>query len=200
MIVGLTGGIGSGKSTVADMLASHGAFVVDADQLARAVVEPGSPALRELAERFGPDIIDDQGNLRRALLAERVFGSRQDTDDLNAIMHPRIRSAAKQQLACSPASITVYDMPLLIETNQRDLVDVVVVVDVPEEQQVSRAIATGRFSEDQVIRRMQVQANRLERLSQADYVIDNSGSVEALAEAVHELWNTLSAQASADLR
>lgn len=198
MIVGVTGGIGSGKSTVASLLAGHGAVVVDADAIARAVVEPGSPALQELADRFGVDILDDQGGLRRALLAERAFASKADTDDLNSIMHPRIRADAQARLASSTAAITVYDMPLLVETGQRDLVDVVVVVDVPEALQVERV--RGRFSPTQVLKRMEAQATRADRLAQADYVIDNSGSTADLAEAVRELWNVLSARVETDLR
>ncbi len=198
MIVGVTGGIGSGKSTVASLLAGHGAVVVDADAIARAVVEPGSPALQELADRFGADILDDQGGLRRALLAERAFASKADTDDLNSIMHPRIRADAQARLASSTAAITVYDMPLLVETGQRDLVDVVVVVDVPEALQVERV--RGRFSPTQVLKRMEAQATRADRLAQADYVIDNSGSTADLAEAVRELWNVLSARVETDLR
>jgi dephospho-CoA kinase len=198
VIVGVTGGIGSGKSTVASLLAGHGAVVVDADAIARAVVEPGSPALQELADRFGADILDDQGGLRRALLAERAFASKADTDDLNSIMHPRIRADAQARLASSTAAITVYDMPLLVETGQRDLVDVVVVVDVPEALQVERV--RGRFSPTQVLKRMEAQATRADRLAQADYVIDNSGSTADLAEAVRELWNVLSARVETDLR
>jgi len=198
VIVGVTGGIGSGKSTVASLLAGHGAVVVDADAIARAVVEPGSPALQELADRFGVDILDDQGGLRRALLAERAFASKADTDDLNSIMHPRIRADAQARLASSTAAITVYDMPLLVETGQRDLVDVVVVVDVPEALQVERV--RGRFSPTQVLKRMEAQATRADRLAQADYVIDNSGSTADLAEAVRELWNVLSARVETDLR
>lgn len=192
MIVGVTGGIGSGKSTVARMLAERGAFVVDADEIARTVVQPGSPALHELAQRFGPDIIDEQGCLRRALLAQRAFATTADTMALNAIMHPRIAAEAQRRLAASPATITVYDMPLLVETGQRDLVDVVVVVDVPEEVQISRAAATGRFSPDDVRQRMRAQAERSHRNQQADIVIDNSGSLESLADHVDRLWATLS--------
>ncbi|MFM8350759.1 MAG: dephospho-CoA kinase, partial [Actinomycetales bacterium] len=192
------GGIGSGKSTVASLLATHGAVVIDADAIARAVVEPGSPVLQELAERFGADVLDDQGSLRRTLLAERAFASKADTDDLNAIMHPRIRAQAAASLAASSAGITVYDMPLLVETGQRDLVDVVVVVDVPEAIQVERA--QSRFGPTQVHQRMQAQASRAERLAQADYVIDNSGSTAELAEAVRNLWNALSARLETHLR
>ncbi|MFM7147040.1 MAG: dephospho-CoA kinase, partial [Actinomycetales bacterium] len=149
-------------------------------------------------ERFGADVLDEQGSLRRALLAERAFASKADTDDLNAIMHPRIRAQAAASLAASSAGITVYDMPLLVETGQRDLVDVVVVVDVPEAIQVERA--QSRFGPTQVHQRMQAQASRAERLAQADYVIDNSGSTAELAEAVRNLWNALSARLETHLR
>jgi len=195
VIVGVTGGIGSGKSTVARLLAEHGAVVVDADAIARAIVEPGSSVLAELAQRFGSDIVDDQGQLRRSLLAERAFASLESTQDLNAIMHPRIREEAKRLLVASPAKITVYDMPLLVETDQRALVDVVVVVDVPEEVQISRASATGRFSAEQVRQRMQAQATRSERNNAADVILDNSGSLVDLALSVEHLWAALSEQA-----
>lgn len=194
MRVGLTGGIGSGKSTVAAMLAEHGATVVDADQIARRIVEPGSPVLARLVEEFGSDIINDDGELRRGELAARAFASERGTRRLNEITHPAIRELAEVELAAAEESsevgVVVYEMPLLVETGQVSLVDVVVVVDLPEGEQIQRATARG-LAEDDVRARMSRQARREERLDAADYIIDNSGDASSTQQAVAELWSSL---------
>lgn len=200
MFVGVTGGIGSGKSTVASMLREHGAAVVDADGIARDLVKPGAPALAALKERFGADIIGPDGSLLRAELAQRAFSDPASTQDLNEIMHPRIQYEARKRLNASTSDVTVYDMPLLVETRQRDLVDLVVVVDLPETLQVQRAVATERFSAEQVRQRMAAQATREERLAQADVVIDNSGTLEDLAQQVERLWKHISVLAGTNDR
>jgi dephospho-CoA kinase len=190
--VGLTGGIGSGKSTVAGMLAAKGAVIIDADRIARELVEPGGEALAELVTEFGPRILAADGSLSRAELAGMAFSDPRATERLNAIMHPLIRAEAARQLtAAQDAPVVVYDMPLLVETGQADLVDVVVVVDVPEDVQVERAVRLRGLDEADVRRRMEVQAAREDRIAAADAVIDNSGPVEETQAAVDALWSWL---------
>jgi dephospho-CoA kinase len=187
--VGLTGGIGSGKSTVAAMLVEQGAVVIDADQIARDLVEPGGQALAELVTEFGPRILAADGSLSRAELASMAFSDPRATTRLNEIMHPLIRTEAARLLASFPeAAVVVYDMPLLVETGQADLVDVVVVVDVPEDLQVERAVRLRGLDEADVRRRMEVQAARADRIAAADAVIDNSGDLEETHAAVQALW------------
>lgn len=189
MRIGLTGGIGSGKSTVAAMLAAKGALIVDADALARRVVEPGSPVLARLAEEFGSDIVLNDGSLDRSLLAGRAFSSERATRHLNEITHPPIRELAEAELAEGEAKseVVVYEMPLLVETGQVSLVDLVVVVDVPEEVQVLRAMARG-LSEADVRARMSQQVSRERRLEAADYVVANDRDIEATRAQVDALW------------
>jgi dephospho-CoA kinase len=190
--VGLTGGIGAGKSTVAALLVDRGAVLVDADQIARELVEPGGAALAELVTEFGPRILQADGSLSRGELARLAFSEPRATVRLNEIMHPLIRAEAQRRMAAQPdANVMVYDMPLLVETAQADLVDVVVVVDVPEEAQVDRAVRLRGLDEQDVRRRMAVQASRADRLAIADVVIDNSGSPAATAEQVDALWRRL---------
>lgn len=194
MRVGLTGGIGSGKSTVAGMLADHGAIVVDADEIARRIVEPGSPVLARLVEKFGADILDHEGSLRRGELARRAFATERATRHLNEITHPAIRELAEVDLAAgeeqSASGVVVYEMPLLVETGQVSLVDVVIVVDLPEVLQIERAVARG-LSEADVRDRMKRQASRHERIAAADIVIDNSGLREATREQVAQAWSAV---------
>lgn len=191
MIVGLTGGIGSGKSTVASMLAERGATVVDADALARIVVEPGTPTLDALVQRFGPMILHADGTLNRGALAGIAFADPSGTEDLNAIMHPAIAQLAHQRLAASDAGVVVYDMPLLVETGQAELVDFVVVVDVAPEIQMERALARGLWDAEDIERRIAVQADRETRLAHADYVVSNDGDRGELAPQVDDLWRIL---------
>jgi dephospho-CoA kinase len=189
MRIGLTGGIGAGKSTVAAMLAERGAVIVDADAIARELVEPGGAALAELVTEFGPRILQSDGSLSRAELASLAFSDPRATERLNAIMHPLIREEAGRRLAAAPdAQAVVYDMPLLVETGQQDLVDLVVVVDVPEEVQVDRAVRLRGLDEADVRRRMEVQAARADRLAAADVVIDNSGDEADTRDRVDALW------------
>ena len=193
MKVGLTGGIGSGKSTVADMFALRGAVVIDADAIARELVEPGQPALHELVDEFGEGIIADDGTLRRSELARIAFHDPGATERLNAIMHPLIRAETQRRLdAAAGADVVLYDMPLLFETHQEDLVDVVIVVDVPEALQVKRAVGRG-LDEADVHRRMEVQTSRSRRVTDADFVIDNSGSRRKTERQVQGIWDELHA-------
>jgi len=192
--VGLTGGIGSGKSTVAAMFADLGAVVVDADEIARRIVEPGSPVLSRLAEEFGPDILAADGSLLRGELARRAFASQRATRHLNEITHPAIRELAEVEISdgeeISPTGIVVYEMPLLVETGQVSLVDVVVVVDVPESLQVERAVARG-LTESDVRDRMKQQASRADRAAAADIVIDNNGDLANTQTQVEKAWETV---------
>jgi dephospho-CoA kinase len=197
LVIGLTGGIGSGKSTVAQLLAEHGATVIDADSIARDVVEPGEPALLELAERFGSEIIDESGSLRRAKLAEVAFADEKSTADLNAIMHPRIAVRAQELISANPTSVVVYDMPLLVETGQMSLVDRVVVVDVDPEIQLQRALSRGVLEQGDIERRMAVQADRDTRIAAADYVISNDGTLSELRDHVARLWSVIEPDYSA---
>ena len=193
MKIGLTGGIGSGKSTVAAMFAKLGAIVIDADAIARELVEPGQPALHALVDEFGDGIIAPDGSLRRSELASIAFHDRTATERLNSIMHPLIGAESERRLASAPSSgVVLYDMPLLFETDQVTLVDVVVVVDVPEVLQVKRAVGRGLDEED-VRRRMQVQVSRSLRVTEADFVIDNSGSRRATERQVRGIWDDLHA-------
>ncbi len=192
MRIGLTGGIGSGKTTVASMLVEHGAVLVDADEISRDLVRSGEPALVELVTEFGPRILQSDGSLSRAELAALAFSDPRATERLNAIMHPLIRAEAQRRMAADPsAAVIVYDMPLLVETGQGDLVDLVVVVDVPEEVQIERAVRLRGLDEADVRRRMTVQAGRDERLAAADVVIDNSGDLAGTRSQVETLWRGL---------
>lgn len=194
--VGLTGGIGSGKSTVAHMLQARGAVVIDADAIARELVEPGEPALHALVDEFGDSIIAADGSLLRGRLASVAFATPDGTARLNAIMHPLIAAESRRRIdraAQAGAHVVVYDMPLLLETGQRDVVDLVVVVDVPVETQVRRAVDLRALEEADVRRRIEVQVTREERLAAADVVIDNSGPVEQTQEQVDALWRRLTA-------
>jgi len=190
--IGLTGGIGAGKSSVARMLAERGAVVIDADQISRELVEPGAPALEALVAEFGQEILQPDGTLSRAQLAAIAFRDGGATQRLNAIMHPRIRDEAERRIAEHPeAAVVVYDMPLLVETGQQDLVDIVLVVDVPEETQVERAVEFRGLDRDDVQRRMGVQASRSERAAVADVTISNDGSPEETARQVDQFWADL---------
>lgn len=194
--VGLTGGIGAGKSTVANMLEEHGAVIIDADEISRELVEPGEPALHLLVEEFGPEIIRPDGSLNRGALAAAAFSDEEGTAKLNAIMHPLIRAESTRRLQAAAeegADIVVYDMPLLVETDQADLVDLVVVVDVPVEMQIERATSMRGLEEFDVKRRIAVQATREDRRAVADVVIDNSGDRWQTQRQVDELWEKLRA-------
>ena len=193
MKVGLTGGIGSGKSTVAEMFARRGAVVIDADAIARELVEPGQLTLHELVDAFGENIIAADGSLKRSELARIAFDDPSATERLNAIMHPLIRAETQRRLIkAADADVVLYDMPLLFETHQEDLVDVVVVVDVPEALQVKRAVRRG-LDEADVRRRMEVQTSRSRRVTDADFVIDNSGSRRSTERQVQGIWDELHA-------
>lgn len=191
--IGLTGGIGSGKSTVSLRLAEHGAFIVDADLVAREIVEPGQPALAELAEAFD-GVLNPDGTLNRAELARQAFATPEATEKLNAITHPRIRARTEElfkQGRESGAQVLVYDMPLLIENGEVDKVDHVLVVDAPDELRIDRLVQHRGLDEDDARRRIAAQIDRETRLNAADTVLDNSGSLESFLEQVDGFWDGL---------
>ncbi len=192
-IIGLTGGIGSGKSTVSARLAELGATVVDADLIAREVVEPGEPALAELGEAF-TGVIRPDGTLDRAELARQAFASQQGTETLNSITHPRIYERTLQQFEDARAAdvpVLVYDMPLLIENGQTDMVDTVLVVDAPDELRIRRLVAYRGLDGEDARRRIAAQISRETRLAAADVVLDNSQDVASLVSQVDEFWARL---------
>lgn len=191
-VVGLTGGIGSGKSTVASCFSQYGATIIDADVIARKVIDVDEAALAELQQAFGMDIVDSEGRLIRACLAERAFASRKGTSVLNSIMHPRIRKQAIADMAALPQeSITVYDMPLLVETKSEDLCDVVVVVNSPIEERVRRLQKTRGMSVEEISQRIAQQASDSDRNEVADIVIDNNGTLEHLTNECKSAWATI---------
>ena len=196
--VGLTGGIGSGKSTVSALLAGHGAVVIDYDLLARDVVAPGSPALDAIATRFGAHVITVDGTLDRPALGAIVFGDAAALADLNAITHPAIRELGERREAeAGPDAVVVHDNPLLVEMGAAARCDVVVVVDVPVEVQVERLTTIRGMSEDEARARIAAQASRQQRTGAADLVIDNTGPQDELVRIVGGTWDELVSRAAA---
>lgn len=190
--VGLTGGIGSGKSTVSARLSELGAVVVDYDLLAREAVEPGSAALSAIEVRFGDDVIAPDGTLDRPALGSVVFADEQARRDLEAITHPAIRELAAARVAQAPAqAVVVHDHPLLVEMGMAGQCDTVVVVDVPTDLQVERLVEQRGMTEADARARLAAQTSREDRLAVADEVLENSGTREQLLDAVDALWERL---------
>ena len=190
--IALTGGIASGKSAVADLLAAKGAVLVDSDVLAREVVAPGTPGLAAVVHRFGEGILRPDGALDRPALGAIVFADPDARADLEAITHPRIRARAGELRAEAPAGAVVIDViPLLVEGDLSGRFDEVIVVDVPEEVQIERLRRRDGFTRDEAMARLAAQASREDRLAVADHVIDNSGDTDALAAQVDRLWDAL---------
>jgi dephospho-CoA kinase len=187
--IGLTGGIGSGKSTVSARFADHGAIVIDYDQLARDAVALGTPALAAIAERFGTDVIAPDGTLDRPALGSVVFGDDTARADLQAITHPAIvELAAEMETTVPDGGVVVHDQPLLVEMGMAALFDLVVVVDAPEEVQVERLVTLRGMTEADARARMAAQASREERRAAADVVLDNTGTIADLDARVDALW------------
>jgi dephospho-CoA kinase len=196
--VGLTGGIGSGKSEVSRRLAELGAVLIDADLLAREAVEPGSEGLAEVVRAFGPSVLQDDGALDRAALGAMVFADPERRGQLNAIVHPRVRArAAELMAAASDEAVVVQDIPLLVETGQAGSFDVVVVVDAPDDVRIRRLAERNGMTREEATARMAAQATREERLAAADHVIENSGSLDELRAAVDRLWHDVLVPAAA---
>ncbi len=190
--VGLTGGIGSGKSAVSALLAEHGAVVIDSDVLAREVVAAGTPALAEIISSFGTEVVTAAGELDRAAMARRVFGDDAARQRLEAIIHPRVRArAAEIEREAAADAVVVHDVPLLVETGQADSFDVVVVVDTAPEVQVERLVEHRSMTPAEARARMAAQVDREQRLAAADLVLSNDGSLTQLRAAVDQVWEDL---------
>lgn len=192
--IGLTGGIGSGKSTVASRLHELGARVIDADQVAREIVEPGQPALADLAEAF-EGILAEDGSLNRAELARQAFATPEATEKLNTITHPRIRERTQElflEAEEQGVEVLVYDMPLLIENGEYKQMDHVLVVDAPDDVRVDRLVNQRGLDEGDARRRIAAQIDRETRLKAADTVLDNGGERENLIAQVDRFWETIS--------
>jgi dephospho-CoA kinase len=189
ILVGLTGGIGSGKSTVSAALSSRGAIIVDADAVVRDVQQPGSPVLQQMADRFGPQVIAADGSLDRAAVAAVAFADADALKALNDIVHPAVGAEMNRRVMAEVATdhVVVMDIPLLTE-NPRDGLQGIIVVDVPVETQVARLVASRGFDEADARARIGKQATREQRLDTADFVVDNSGSVAELEPQIAELW------------
>ncbi|WP_030624661.1 dephospho-CoA kinase [Streptomyces sclerotialus] len=193
--VGLTGGIGAGKSEVSRLLASYGAVIVDADKIAREVVEPGTPGLAAVVEAFGTDVLTPDGTLDRPALGALVFADPDKLKALNAIVHPLVGTrSAELEAAAGEDAVVVHDVPLLTENGLAPLYDVIVVVDAAPETQLRRLVALRGMTEDEAKARMSAQADREQRLAIADLVIDNDGPLEALEPQVREVWERLQAR------
>ena len=195
-VVGITGGIGSGKSAVTDHLETLGITVVDADKVARVVVEPGTPGLAAIAEHFDTGILLADGGLDRAALRKIVFDNPDERKVLESITHPRIRDEIARQLSEANSPYVVLSSPLLLESGQNTFADYIVVVDVPEEVQLRRTMARDDNSETLVKHIMAAQLDRQTRLSRADTSITNDASLEALYERVEKLHEDLLARAA----
>jgi dephospho-CoA kinase len=190
--VGLTGGIGAGKSEAVRLLAGHGAVIVDADRIAREVVAPGTPGLAAVVDEFGPQVLAPDGSLDRARLGRIVFADEARLRALNGIVHPLVGArSAELRDAAAPDAIVVHDVPLLTENGLRDRYDAVVVVDASAGTRLDRLVRLRGMDEADARARMASQARREERLAIADFVLDNDGTVEELARQVAVLWDRL---------
>ena len=197
-LIGLTGGIASGKSVVASRLAEHGAVVVDADRIAREVVEPGTPVLARIAEEFGAGVIASDGSLDRAALGALIFSAPEKRAALNAITHPAVSIRSHELFeaaaAADPDAIVVYDVPLLVDAGRTDEFDLIVVVNASTETRIARMMELRGMTRDEAVHRINSQATDTERLAIADVVIDSNGSLEQSLEQADALWEKLSAR------
>lgn len=187
MLIGLTGGIGSGKTTVAKRLVELGATEIDADLLAREVVEPGSEGLDAVAQRFGLDLIRSDGTLDRKLLAERAFSSEAARKDLEEILHPLIQSLSRERIAQTPG-LTVYTIPLLVESESKLGFDKIITVSAPERVRIQRLIESRGMKADEAEARIRAQATDAQREAIADFVISSDCSMEMLLRSVDEIY------------
>lgn len=196
-LIGLTGGIASGKSTIGARLAELGAVRIDADQLARDAVAPGSPGLARVSERFGEAVLQADGSLDRAALGAQVFSDAAKLADLNAIVHPEVRRLADERISAAraedPDAVIVYEIPLLVEADRGGDWDLIVVADAPVEQRVARMVSLRGMTEADARRRVANQASDAERRAVADVVIDTSGSEAETLAQVDALWAKVAA-------
>jgi dephospho-CoA kinase len=196
--VGLTGGIGSGKSEVSRRLAAQGAVIIDADLIAREVVAPGTEGLAEVERAFGGDVLGPDGALDRGRLGDIVFADQQRLATLNAIVHPRVGARMRElEDAAGPGAVVVHDVPLIAENGLAGAYDLVVVVDAPPRVQLDRLVRLRGMTPEQAAARMAAQASREDRLAIAGMVVDNSGSLAELDRQVGELWAELRRRAHA---
>ncbi|MEJ8656533.1 dephospho-CoA kinase [Streptomyces sp. MS1.AVA.4] len=194
--VGLTGGIGAGKSEVSRLLVSYGAVLIDADKIAREVVEPGTPGLAAVVEAFGPEILTPEGTLDRPRLGSIVFADADRLAQLNAIVHPLVGArSAELEAAAGQDSVVIHDVPLLAENGLAPLYDVVVVVDAAPDTQLERLVRLRGMTESEARARMAAQATREQRRAIADLVIDNDGPLAALEPQVRKVWAELTERA-----
>jgi dephospho-CoA kinase len=195
LLVGLTGGIASGKSVVAARLAEHGAVVVDADQIAREVVEPGTPGLARIAEEFGAGVITADGSLDRAALGAIVFADESRRRILNGITHPAVLELSQRRFAevaaADPDAIVVYDVPLLTEVRGKAEFDVVVVVSAPEDVRIERMVSLRGMSRDEAERRIRSQVPDEQRRAMADLIIESGGTLDETLQQADEVWASL---------
>lgn len=188
LLIGLTGGIGSGKSTVSAAFAERGAIVVDADAIVHELQAPGEPVLAAMVDAFGPSILREDGSLDRQAVADRVFGDDEALALLNGIVHPAVGAEIAARLAAAgPDDIVILDVPLLVESGRDDMAGLLV-VDVDPELAIRRLVRHRGFAEADARARIARQASRAERVERADHVIDNSGTVEDLAKQIDAAW------------
>lgn len=194
-LIALTGGIASGKSTIARRLSEHGAVIVDADQVVRDVQQPGSPVLRAIAEAFGDAMLREDGALDRAALGTRVFGDPEAVGRLNAIVHPAVRVESQRQFdeafGSDPDAVVVYDVPLLAEARLADPWDLIVVAHAPAEIRAERLVELRGMTAQEAAARISSQVSDQERLSIADVVIQTDGPLERTLEQADDLWSRL---------
>ena len=196
-LIGLTGGIASGKSTVAKRWVEHGAIEIDADQLARAVVAPGSKGLEEIRQTFGADILQPDGSLDRAKLGAMVFGDEIKRHALNAIVHPLVRTRAREILDALPKdAIAIYNVPLLVEAKVDHDFDLVVTVEAPEEEQIKRMIKHRDMSAAEAKARIAAQAKPVERAAVADVILNANQDINLLLRDADELWRNIEQKAT----
>lgn len=196
--VGLTGGIGAGKSEVSRLLVSYGAVLIDADKIAREVVAPGTPGLAAVVEAFGPEILNPDGTLDRPRLGSIVFADPDRLATLNSIVHPLVGARSMElEKAAGPDAVVIHDVPLLTENNLAPLYDVVVVVDASPETQLDRLVRLRGMAGSEARARMAAQATREQRRAIADLVIDNDGPLENLEPQVRKVWAELTQRAAA---
>jgi dephospho-CoA kinase len=187
LVIGLTGGIGSGKTTVAHGFEKLGVPLIDADLIARELVEPGQPAFAEVRAVFGAECLTKEGRLDRALIRQRIFADNSLRQRLEAILHPEIRNRIKVLIAEVQATYCIVVIPLLLETGQNDLVDRILVVDAPEKEQIKRVAARDKLSHNAIIKTMHTQADRETRLAAADDIIENNSDLETLMSHIRSL-------------
>lgn len=199
ILVGLTGGLASGKSTVAAILARRGAIVVDADELSRRAVAPGTPGLTQIVETFGPEILDAAGGLDRSALAEIVFADEQKRRNLESIVHPEVFGLLGRVVDGYRATdaVVVFDAPLIVETGFDRACDFLIVVSSPVDAQIARVARTRGMSEEEARARITSQASPVEREGRADVVLRNDGTIEDLERQVEPLWEELRTRAAA---